>query len=716
MAKLVDVYRTEKQPSMSRRQLPLIVDENLTMIMDLNGMGLVCDNPMVKGKELDEFVRKFNVLTAAEMRSAFEVTCKDLLAILSQTVPCVGCRRSVERLFYQLMKSGHPALDPLYVSPEGVLSIRKDQLESPQVLCTLLRGHSSRLNNLVESQPRSKKSRRCNLHSLDSQRSRPVTSAWIDVWECMRPQCKEEVVLIESSTLLATLENYLRKHRFCGECRTKVLRAYALLVEEPDPCREKGYVPALYLGIKRCIPEKHIHLQTRTTYIANLITRAEPELLGSRRERHAKTLEIAQEEVLTCLGLCVYERLHRINLRLREEECTCKVLAAVAVEALCRNFEMAVEVKQGVSQLELLYEQIRKEELAKQQKKEHKKQKRRKKKEKRAEQDEKENSCECESEENADHNSEELFSSCTCLDPKPTSQNTDRHKLQVLDRKSKGSPVCYCEDCVRRKKDKSSLAESVEDQSNKAQKSCDKQQQFIKKTGGNCSSGESSNNNSIITSIRNSTPPPSMQQSLSPCQSCKSAQDLVETSATLLANNSTFKNCLRDGSARCNGNWSSSEHSQDCGYSSENNNGCCDTGSGSSSLPSSPEGSEIACSDGFCNHEGYSLEICISECNGERNCEPQTCERSTHSSTTVNLNNKGPGGLTLTLQQMLEESYSSDEECCIPAEEVQEFKARMRHVMEKRQELRQTLRKRFDELCVNPPQPRVHRSAHCASN
>jgi hypothetical protein len=74
--------------------------------------------------------------------------------------------------------------------------------------------------------------------------------------------------------------------RFCGECRTKVLRAYTLLVEEPDPCREKGYVPALYLGIKRCIPEKHIHLQAQTAYIANLITRAEPELMG----RWGKTL------------------------------------------------------------------------------------------------------------------------------------------------------------------------------------------------------------------------------------------------------------------------------------------------------------------------------------------------------------------------------------------------------------------------------------------
>lgn len=140
---------------------------------------------------------------------------------------------------------------------------------------------SSRLNNLVDSQPRrSKKSHRCLLHSLDSQRSRPITPAWREVWECMRPQCKEEVVLIESQTLHETLENYLRKHRFCGECRTKVLRAYFLLVEEPDPSKEKGYVSALYSGIKRCLPDKHLHLQTKTEYISKLISRAEPELMG----------------------------------------------------------------------------------------------------------------------------------------------------------------------------------------------------------------------------------------------------------------------------------------------------------------------------------------------------------------------------------------------------------------------------------------------------
>lgn len=89
-------------------------------------------------------------------------------------------------------------------------------------------------------------------------------------------------------------------------------------------------------------------------------------------------------QVLICLGICIYERLQRISLRLREEEGTCQTLAAVAVEALYRKFETAVEHKTGVSKLQLLYDEITQEELTRQQRKEQKKLKRRKKKERQA--------------------------------------------------------------------------------------------------------------------------------------------------------------------------------------------------------------------------------------------------------------------------------------------------------------------------------------------
>lgn len=37
--------------------------------------------------------------------------------------------------------------------------------------------------------------------------------SWMDVWELMSQECRDEVVLVDSAGLLETLETYLRKHR-----------------------------------------------------------------------------------------------------------------------------------------------------------------------------------------------------------------------------------------------------------------------------------------------------------------------------------------------------------------------------------------------------------------------------------------------------------------------------------------------------------------------
>lgn len=41
----------------------------------------------------------------------------------------------------------------------------------------------------------------------------PFRGSWMDVWELMSQECRDEVVLIDSASLLETLETYLRKHR-----------------------------------------------------------------------------------------------------------------------------------------------------------------------------------------------------------------------------------------------------------------------------------------------------------------------------------------------------------------------------------------------------------------------------------------------------------------------------------------------------------------------
>jgi len=378
MAKLVSVCRSENYP-FEQRQIPLVVDDKLTMVMQFEDSCIGCNHNGIKQKDLERFLVKFRAFTPEEVSSALRSASKDVLNLLAQMVPCVGCRRSVERLFHQLVKSGHPALEPLVISSSSYLSIKPDYLDDPKALYSLFYVHGNRLNVMMDSIPKSKKNKRCILHSLDTHKVKALAT-WMDIWEVMSSECREEVILVECDQLMITLENYLRKHRFCTECKAKVLRAYDLLINEKEAEKEKGYCPTLYENLRCCPGEKHIHVSSKTDYIANLIGRAEPELMGSRRERHAKTLDIAQEEVLTCIGIHLYERLHKIWQKMRAEEQTWQILFYVGVDALKKSFELALERKQGVSNLELMCQELLEEEAAQEVRREQKRQKKRGKK------------------------------------------------------------------------------------------------------------------------------------------------------------------------------------------------------------------------------------------------------------------------------------------------------------------------------------------------
>lgn len=60
----------------------------------------------------------------------------------------------------------------------------------------------------------------------------------------------------------------------------------------------------------------------------------------SRRERHAKTLDIAQEEVLTCLGSYLYVRFNRLLQKIKLEEQTWQQLSYIGICCLRQNFEV----------------------------------------------------------------------------------------------------------------------------------------------------------------------------------------------------------------------------------------------------------------------------------------------------------------------------------------------------------------------------------------
>ena len=217
---------------------------------------------------------------------------------------------------------------------------------------------------------------------------------WLDVWDCMETECKEQVVLLPFPILRDTLDQYLTKHSFCSECTNMVNRAYNLLVEEgQEPAKAAGELPMdgdpkvnrdgsvnLYSGISACTKEGHVHVECDAHYISQLLTLAEPELSGLRQERHAKTIEIAQKEVLICIGLALFERFQRIQQRIREGEQTCDLLLLVCLKTLRRSLDMAAEGKRGEADIERLCLELEDAEVKK---KEGKRERKRKRKERR---------------------------------------------------------------------------------------------------------------------------------------------------------------------------------------------------------------------------------------------------------------------------------------------------------------------------------------------
>ncbi len=222
------------------------------------------------------------------------------------------------------------------------------------------------------------------MHSLESHKQRDINTAWQFIWLALNDdECRRRALIIETSQLTLILDQYLRKHKFCSDCKLKVIRAYNLLTcpnnntcvdndsndnnnSNNNSCsKDKSYLPALYDGITMSsntttttttstTDNECIHIRNDKQLILNLISKAESELQGQRRERHAKTIEIAQEEVLTCIGLYLHERFQRIYSAFKSEEQTWHLVFYSSVLTLRKCFECEFEKCQGVSNLELI--------------------------------------------------------------------------------------------------------------------------------------------------------------------------------------------------------------------------------------------------------------------------------------------------------------------------------------------------------------------------
>lgn len=139
MAKLVAVCRDETDFAFERRQIPLNIEDALTMVMEIPET--VISTREVNEYEVQSFQKRFQCLSADDLAVATMVRQKDVLSFLSHSVPCVGCRRSIERLYNQLVESGQPALEPLIITNSGVLTMDSSFLKDPKLVYALFYKH-----------------------------------------------------------------------------------------------------------------------------------------------------------------------------------------------------------------------------------------------------------------------------------------------------------------------------------------------------------------------------------------------------------------------------------------------------------------------------------------------------------------------------------------------------------------------------------------------
>uniref|UniRef100_W8BQ06 Gametogenetin-binding protein 2-like n=2 Tax=Ceratitis capitata TaxID=7213 RepID=W8BQ06_CERCA len=375
--------------------------------------------------------------------------------------------------------------------------------------------------------------------------------------------------------------------------------------------------------------------------------------------------------------MIMYERLRRIYVSLREEERACQVLAAVGVHALSRSFDMAVERKQGISNLELLYQEISRAEKVKELRREQKKLKKKLKKI-----EKKEKLCrkygsvnDIVDSDRADEDGEEGVEEKEVDDEMvdeavDLSGELDEELNKLVDIMDKNLLTEFKEDSSSSGK----LHQATDNVPSKSPTQKKRKQRKQKK--------HKQPQQPLSSSKKKDTP----QQQRVPT---------VDQSQTAIE--SSFGSCCDIDAntvvAKCDVCLTPQDHCpcendvRDSGYGSEL---LTPDNSPINSATSTPEGSEVSCSDGFCNHE-----------NGQ-DLEDIDDVASNYLWRDSPLNQKHGARNWLSLQQMLEnfDEYDGDEEnCYIPQEVVLEYQCQREKVEQQRQKLRQTLRENFARLC-----------------
>lgn len=185
-------------------------------------------------------------------------------------------------------------------------------------------------------------------------------------------------------------------------CARQVLEAYDLLIgsscSEDDcedcaglDCADKHHEPGdygdelhytsyLFDELTYSRATSHIVVPCHIDFLSQLMARADQEIVGDWGDRHARTIAEAQDEVLICLGMVIWDKMRALWTQLGTERRAEELLVHCAVSTLRRNFDVAVEALHGLEMMEQLLAEEDDESRRLAKKKEKKKEKKKKRK------------------------------------------------------------------------------------------------------------------------------------------------------------------------------------------------------------------------------------------------------------------------------------------------------------------------------------------------
>ncbi|DBA03464.1 TPA: hypothetical protein N0F65_002872 [Lagenidium giganteum] len=363
--------------------------------------------------ESREFRKRWLLLTESERTASLRADFDQFFHTAVELLPCLGCRSSTEALFHKL-SDGSCRPPPLVVN--SGLRFEKGRGQGFRLSDTYLHDSDASLslflhqerwgNTTLAKLGRASKSSsraRCPLHTQRA-RGRPRPAAFEVMWNKLPEEHQRHLAHIDSDQFLTDLECYLRRHRFCCRCKEKVLEAYDLLIgsscSEDDcedcagfDCSDKSHPDhgsdysddlhyTSYLFDELCYSRatSHIIVPCHIDYMSQLMTRADQEIVGDWGDRHARTIAEAQDEVLTCLGMVIWEKMQNLWTKTRSEKQSEELLVHCAVSTIRKNFDIAVEALHGKEMMEQLLAEEDDESRRLAKKKEKRKEKKKKRK------------------------------------------------------------------------------------------------------------------------------------------------------------------------------------------------------------------------------------------------------------------------------------------------------------------------------------------------